>query len=235
LREMSGRFGPAERFELPAIGIEQVGPVLRQLGERSLAATRGLFSGTMAAVLILFAAAYIVVDRDRLRDGLLSFLPPGRRARGGLIGALVMERMGGYVIGQMTVSLCIAVLLSIGLVVLGVDAPVLIAVTAGALNFVPFLGSTIGLLLALLLALNKSLLTVGGVLLLFGGVQFLEGNFLTPHLLERKVALHPLAVLGALIVGANLAGLIGVIVSVPILAGVNVLIQELYVRPMNKR
>lgn len=148
---------------------------------------------------------------------------------------MVMQRMGGYVLGQLTVSMVIAILLSIGLVLIGVDTPVLIAVTAGALNFVPFLGSTIGLLLALLLALNKSLLTVVGVLLLFGGVQFLEGNFLTPYLLERKVSLHPLAVLGALIVGANLAGLIGVVVSVPILAGVNVLVQELYVRPRNKR
>jgi len=235
LREMSGRFGPAERFELPTIGLDQVGPVLRELGQRSLYVTRGLFSGTASAVLILFAAAYIVVDRDRLRDGLLAFLPPSRRARGGRIGALVVQRMGGYVIGQMTVSLCIAVLLSIGLALIGIEAPVLIAVTAGALNFVPFLGSTIGLLLALLLALNTTLLQVGGVLLLFGGVQFLEGNFLTPHLLERKVALHPLAVMGALIVGANLAGLIGIIVSVPILAGVNVLVQELWVRPLNKR
>ncbi|HXH28521.1 MAG TPA: AI-2E family transporter, partial [Candidatus Polarisedimenticolia bacterium] len=233
-RAAAGTWTAGRRFELPDIGLKDVGPVLRQLGERSLSATRGIFTGTMSALIILFAAAYIVVDRDRLARGLLDFLPPRRRREAARVGAIVMERMGGYVLGQVTVSLCIAVLLSIGLSLLGLDTPILIAVTAGALNFVPFLGSTIGLLLALLVALNKSLLTVLGVLILFGAVQFVEGNILVPYLLERKVALHPLAVLAAMMVGAQVAGLIGVVVSVPILAGANAVVQELYVAPMGR-
>ncbi len=233
-RRVTGRWGGPERIELPAIGLKEVGPVLQQLAQRSFAATRGIFTGTIAAVLVLFVAGYIVVDHRRLAEGLLAFVPPARRGETARVSAIVFERMGGYVRGQVAVSVCLALLLSIGLLVLGVETPILIGVTAGALNFVPFLGSTIALLLALLVALNQSLFAVVGVLALFGGVQLLEGKVLVPYLLGRKVALHPLAVLLALVIGAQIAGLIGAVVAVPILAGLNAIVQETYVKPMKR-
>ena len=228
------RGGPAT-LRLPEIGLKEVGPVLQELARRSVQATRGLFSGTISALIIMFMTAYIVIDSRGLAAGLLGFVPPARRAEAERVGRLVIERMGGYVRGQLSVSVCIAVLLSIGLAIMRVDTPVLIGVTAGALNFVPFLGSTVALLLALLVAANNSPLSVLGVLLLFGGVQFLEGKLLVPYLLGRQVALHPLAVLAALIVGAHLAGLVGAVVAVPILAGLNAIVQETYVKGMARR
>jgi predicted PurR-regulated permease PerM len=231
----TARWGGPATITLPEIGLKEVGPVLQELGRRSVQATRGLFSGTISALLVLFVAAYIVIDSRGLADGLLGFVPPARRPEAERVGRLVMERMGGYVRGQLSVSLCIATLLSIGLAIMRVDTPVLIGVTAGALNFVPFLGSTVALLLAVLVAANNSLLSVLGVLLLFGGVQFLEGKVLVPYLLGRKVALHPLAVLAALVVGAHVAGLIGAVVAVPILAGANAVVQETWVRGLARR
>ncbi|PYS95580.1 MAG: hypothetical protein DMF50_08195 [Acidobacteria bacterium] len=228
----TGRWTGSRTVRLPEIGIKEVGPVLQGLAEKSLAATRGLFSGTVAALLILFVAGYIVVDSRRLADGLLAFVSPAWRAETARVGSIVFDRMGDYVRGQVAVSACIALLLSIGLLLIGLETPVLIGVTAGALNFVPFLGSMVALLLALLIALNTSFFAVAGVLLLFGGVSFLEGKVLVPYLLGRKVALHPLAVLAALVVGAHLAGLIGAVVAVPILAGSNAVVQEVYVKPM---
>jgi predicted PurR-regulated permease PerM len=230
--EMTGRWGGPRRFRIPEIGLKEVGPVLQGLAQRSLQATRGIFSGAIAMVLVLFVAAYIVIDQRRIRDGLLALAPPARRAEVARVGAIVFGRMGDYVRGQISVSVCLAVLLSIGLALMGVETPVLIGVTAGALNFVPFLGSTVALLLALLVAFNNSPLTVVGVLSLFGGVQFLEGKVLVPYLLGRRVNLHPLAVLAALVVGAHLAGLVGAVVAVPILAGINAIVQETYVKGM---
>ncbi len=229
-----GRWGGSSRFEVPGIDLKEIGPVLQELAERSYAATRGIFSGTISAVLILFVAAYVVVDRRRLADGILAFVPNSRRAEAARVGTIVFDRMGGYVRGQLAVSACVALLLSIGLAILGLDTPVLIGVTAGALNFVPFLGSTVALILSLLIALNQSMLAVGGVLILFAAVSLLEGKVLVPYLLGRKLALHPLAVLAAFVIGAEIAGLIGAVVAVPILAGANAVLQEVYVKPMRR-
>jgi predicted PurR-regulated permease PerM len=228
-RNFTGRWGP-ERIELPDIGVEQVGPVIQQLAQRSLAATRGIFSGAIAAFLILFVAGYFVVDGHRIASGLLSLVPPAHRRETARIGAIVLKRMGGYLRAQVAISVCITAVLSAGLAILKIETPILIGVIAGVLNFVPYLGSTVALILAVLVALNHSTFAVIGVVVLFGVEQFLEGNVLVPYLQGRMVQLHPLAVLAALIVGAGLAGLVGAVVAVPILAGLNAVVQEVYVK-----
>jgi len=93
----------------------------------------------------------------------------------------------------------------------------------------------VSLLLAVLLALNSSPFTIVGVLAVFAVEQFLEGNFLVPYFTGRQVELHPLVVLAALIVGANLAGIVGAIVAIPLAAGINALLQETYVKAMERR
>ncbi len=116
-----------------------------------------------------------------------------------------------------------------------IETPLLIGVLAGVLNFVPYFGSTVAFILALLLALNGSLFTIAGVAVVFGIEQFLEGHFFVPYFTGRQVELHPLAVLAALIVGANLAGILGALVAVPIAAGIDAVLQEAYVKPMERR
>src|SRR3989338_4757926 len=155
----------------------------------------GRFPGLLAGLLVLFLAAYIVIDRRRLAEGLIRFVPRARRERTAHIGAEVLRRMGGYIRGQTIVSACGALILWLGLTLVGFEAPLLIGVLAGALNFVPYLGSTVSLILALLLALNGSLYTIAGVAAVFGIEQFLEGHFLVPYFPGRQVELHPLAVL----------------------------------------
>src|SRR3989442_20939 len=105
------------------------------------------------------------------------------------------RRMGGCIRAQVIVRACVALILTRGLSFVRFEAPLLIGVLAGALNFVPYLGSTVSLLLALLLALNSSVFTFVGVLAVFAVEQFLEGNFLVPYFIGRQVELHPLAVL----------------------------------------
>ncbi|OLC55153.1 MAG: hypothetical protein AUH92_02745 [Acidobacteria bacterium 13_1_40CM_4_69_4] len=234
-RGLLGRWGGGRPVQFPEVGVEQVRPVVQALIERSLQATRGLFTGTFAVLLILFVAAYIVIDRRRIVEGLIRFLPRARRDRTAQVGAVVVRRMGGYIRGQLIVSACAALILWTGLALVGFEAPLLIGVLAGALNFVPYLGSTVALILALLLALNSPLFTIVGVLLVFGIEQFLEGHVLVPYFTGRQVELHPLAVLAALIIGANLAGILGALVAIPVAAGVNAVLQETYVKAMERR
>jgi len=230
-----GRFSGGRAFELPPIGLERIGPLAQTLVERSLQATRGLFTGAFAALLVLFVAGYIVVDRRRLADGLLRFVPRPSRARTAKVATDVMRRMGGYIRGQMIVSACAAALLTIGLMIVGFEAPLLIGVLAGALNFVPYLGSTVSFILAILLALNSSVFTIVGVVAVFVIEQFLEGHFLVPYFTGRQVELHPLAVLAALIVGANLAGVLGALVAVPLTAGIDAVLQDVYLKAIEQK
>jgi predicted PurR-regulated permease PerM len=230
-----GRLGGGRAFELPSIGLEKIGPLAQALIERSLQATRGLLTAAIAGVLVLFVAGYIVIDRLRLANGLLRFVPRPSRDRTAKVAADVMRRMGGYIRGQLIVSLCAVVLLTVGLALVGFEAPLLIGVVAGALNFVPYLGSTVSLILAILLTLNSSIFTIVGVLSVFAVEQFVEGHFLVPYFTGRQVELHPLAVLAALIVGANLAGILGALVAVPLTAGIDAVLQDVYVKANERK
>jgi len=225
-----GRFSGGRSVELPPIGLERVGPLIEGVLERSLQATRGLITGAVAGVVVLFVAGYIVVDRRRISEGLLRFVPRGRRERVSRVAADVLRRMGGYIRGQIVVSACAAAILTIGLRIVGFDAPLLIGVLAGVLNFIPYLGSTVSFITAILLALNSPLYTLLGVPVVFGIEQFLEAQLLVPYFTGRQVELHPLAVLGALLVGANLAGALGALVAIPVTAGVDAVLQDVYVR-----
>jgi predicted PurR-regulated permease PerM len=230
-----GRFTGGRPIELPTLGFEQIGPLAQGLIERSLQATRGLFTATLAGLLVLFVAGYIVIDRRRLAKGLLDFVPRPRRERVADVATDVLRRMGGYIRGQVIVSACAGLILTIGLALVGFETPLLIGVVAGALNFVPYLGSTVTVILAVLLSLNSSVFTIAGVVVVFVIEQMLEANFLVPYFTGRQVELHPLAVLGALIVGANLAGVLGALVAVPLTAGIDSILQDIYVRPIERR
>jgi predicted PurR-regulated permease PerM len=143
--------------------------------------------------------------------------------------------MGGYIRGQTMVCLFAGLFIWLGLAITGFDSALLVGMVAGTFNLVPYLGTALALTLAILLALNMSLWTVVWVLVLFGVEQFIEGNFVSPYFLSRQVELHPLAVMAALVVGANLAGILGAMVAVPIVAGLNVIARELYVKPARGR
>lgn len=229
-----GRFEWIGDHAVPSLGVEQIGPFLQELAQRSYTATRGALSGALGVFLVLFVAAYIVIDARRIAAGLLAFVPPGRRERVTHLGGLVLSRMGGYVRGQTTVSLFVGGFISAGLAIMGFDSALLVGLVAGVFNLVPYLGTALALLLAILLALNVSLWAVAWVLALFAVEQFIEGNFVSPYFLGRQLDLHPLAVMGALAVGANLAGVLGAMVAVPLVAGLNAMAQEICVKPARR-
>jgi predicted PurR-regulated permease PerM len=209
---------------------EQLGPTL---AENTLRATAGVVGGVLGLLLILFVAAYLVVDSERIGRGLLALVPPTARARVPDLAESVLDRMGAYVRGQIVASGCVGVVLGVGLSLLGVPYALLIGGLAAALNVIPFVGATVASVLGILTALNVSLALALWTALLFCGTNVIEGKFLVPQLVGRATGLHPLAVMLGLLAGAKLAGLVGALVAVPLLAGGWEVVRAVWVAPMN--
>ena len=147
------------------------------------------------------------------------------------LGEPVLERIGGYIRGQILSSLCVGAVLAVGLTLLRVRYALLIGALAAVLNVVPFVGALVAAVLAVLTALNESLGRAVATAALFTATSLFEGKFLAPHFVGRATGLHPLPVLVALLIGAHLAGLIGALVSVPLLAAVWEIVRRLYIAP----
>jgi predicted PurR-regulated permease PerM len=204
-----------------------VGPVL--------ANTMRLTAGTVGVVFellaILVVAAYLVIDAPHIGRALLSILPPEARPTATRLAPAVLDRIGGYVRGQLVSSLCVGVLIAIALAVLGVRYSLLIGALAAVFNIVPFVGATLAAVLAVLSALNESVTLAVVTLAVMVGAQTVEGKLLAPHFVGRATGLRSIAVLLALLAGAHLAGLIGALVAVPFFAGVWEIVRQLYVEP----
>jgi predicted PurR-regulated permease PerM len=143
----------------------------------------------------------------------------------------VLYRIGGYVRGQILSSIFVGILIAIALSIIQVKYALLIGALAAVLNIVPFVGATLAAVLATLSGLNDGLVRAVIALAVMIGCQTVEGKLLAPYFVGRATGLHALAVLIALLAGFHLAGLIGGLVAVPLLAGLWEIVRTLYVDP----
>jgi predicted PurR-regulated permease PerM len=196
-----------------------------------LRVTTGAVGVVFELLAILVIAAYLVIDAREVGHTLLALLPAAHRATARRLAPAVLDRIGGYVRGQLVSSFFVGVLIAIVLSLIGVQYALLIGALAAVLNIVPFVGATVAAVLATLSALNSSVVLAAVALGVMVACQTVEGKLLAPYFVGRATGLHALAVLLALLAGFHLAGLIGGLVAVPLLAGLWEIIRSLYVDP----
>ena len=200
------------------------------------AAVKWLLGGTVSAVGAFVAALivpvfafYLLYDFDVLVAKAGELIPPRHRPEAHGFFREVDAVLGQFFRGQFTVMTILAVLYSAGYGVIGVPLAVPIGIMAGLLSFIPYVGSTLALATALLMtALDwqgwTQILWVLGV---YGLIQGLEGFVITPKIMGDTVGISAIAVLFALLVGAELLGFTGVLLAVPAAAVTKILLQRI--------
>jgi predicted PurR-regulated permease PerM len=200
----------------------------------ALRVTTGAVGAVVEALAVLVVAAYIVIDSREIGHTLVGLLPREHRATATRLTPSVLERIGGYVRGQLVSSFFVGVLIAVALSLLGVKYALLIGAVAAVLNIVPFVGATVAAVLAVLSALGDGIVLAAIALAVMVGCQSIEGKFLAPYFVGRATGLHALAVLVALLAGFQLGGLIGGLVAVPLLAGAWEVVRTLWVEPRRR-
>ncbi len=188
----------------------------------------GLFSFILFLanlVIIPVVMFYLLRDYDLINKKMLSFVPARSREQ---VLSLIKEIDGvlaDFVRGQLMVGLIMAGLYSIGLFFCGTPMSLFIGLLAGLASLVPYLGLVFGFVPAAILTFmqTQDWVLVFGVAGVFAVVQGLEGMIITPRIVGEKIGLHPVAIILAVLLGAEFFGLVGVIVSVPVAAALNVL------------
>lgn len=188
----------------------------------------GLLNAVVNLALMPIFIYYLLRDWDRMTTGVEKLVPNRYLDRVRRVSTEVDGRLGAFVRGQITVCLALAVLYSLGLLIIGIDLAIPVGVLSGLLFIVPYLGTAVGIVLGVLLALMKFGFStkVLAVLAVFAIVQAIEGYLLTPRIVGDKVGLHPLVVMIALIVGGSLLGIWGMLLAIPVTAVLSVLGTE---------
>jgi predicted PurR-regulated permease PerM len=210
-----------------------LGRYLSGSGEAIAGAMAGVATSTLGVLgsllVLLVTALYFAISPELYVAGTLRLLPPRMRER----GADVLQATGGtlrwWFAGQAVDMLVVGLLSWAGLAALGVPLAPTLALIAGLLNFVPFIGALAGAVPAVLVALGQGMDQALSVALLFLAVQTLEGNVIAPLIQRRTVRLPPaLTILSQTVLG-TLFGPMGLILATPLAAAGMVVVRMVYV------
>lgn len=195
-----------------------------------LAALFGSVFRTMAYIaVLLFAALYFAVQPTRYVDGLLRLVPAPRRDGAREMLGLCGITLRRWLIGQSITMAVVGTLTGIGLVLLGVTAPLALGLIAGMFAFVPYVGPILASVSGILMATMQGPLMVGYVVALYAGIHFVEGNIVTPLVQAEAVELPPVLTLFATLVFGLLLGPVGVLLAAPLAVVLLVAVNALYI------
>lgn len=202
--------------------------VTQKFFERLLAWLTGTIGAIVSLLIIPVLTFYFLIEFDSLNDKILRCAPLRYqdyiRQRALQVNGIV----AGFLRGQLTVCAILAILYATGFALIGVDFAIVIGLAAGALAIVPYLGNGLAVTLASLMVLLEFGLDIHLALVFawYGIVQFLEGFVLTPKIVGKSLGLHPVSVIIALLIGADLLGFLGLLIAVPAAAVIKVFARE---------
>lgn len=215
---------PLEARESAAQIIETAGATLQKntgaIAGQALSILLSVASIVTAFVIIPIMAFYILMDTDRLRAGMLRIIPAAHQPAALAVLHDIDAVFGGFIRGQIIVGASVAVLVTIMLLVLQIKYALLIGVFAGVVDIIPYLGAIAGAIPAVIIAFFSH--GFGWVFLVVAGfvlINQMEGHIIAPNVVGQRVGLTPFMVLIAILAGAELGGILGMFIAVPV-AGV---------------
>jgi predicted PurR-regulated permease PerM len=173
-------------------------------------------------------AFYMLLDWDRMVANIDKYVPRDYVANVHQIMSEIDDAIAGFIRGQGSLCLILGIWYAVGLSLVGLNFGLLIGLFAGMISFIPYVGSMVGLILAVGVAIVQfwpDYIWVGAVLAVFFSGQFMEGNILQPKLVGHSVGLHPVWLMFALFAFGALFGFVGLLVAVPAAAAVGVLVR----------
>jgi predicted PurR-regulated permease PerM len=185
-----------------------------------------------AFILILITAYYMAIRPEPLIDGIRRLVPPDHRPQADLIIERLRTSWIGWMQGVAADMVISGVLLYIGLTIVGLDFAIFFAVLTALFSVIPYFGAFASGIPPVLFALTDSPGKALVVIAIYVGVQQIEGNLTIPLVMSRTVKLHPAVIAVGVVVVGQLFGFVGLIVAVPILSLIVVLVEELWVKPM---
>ena len=162
-----------------------------------------------------FVLYYFLVDRTRFKDGILNLTPTRMRPTITKFLFQASHQVGAYVRGQLLVALCVGIIFYIGYRIIGLDYPLVLAIAAGILNLIPYLGSVLASIPALIIGAFISPWMFVQVGIVIAVEQTIEGRVVSPLILGNRLDVHPLVILFILLVSGSLFGFMGLILAVP--------------------
>lgn len=188
--------------------------------------TLGIFSGIVSFIVFFFLALYMSLEERGIEKFLTSIIPERFHEYTLSLVKRVQRKIGQWLFGQLLSMFLIFIVYWIGLSLLGVPYALTLALFGGLLEIVPYVGPIIASIPALLLAFFTSPILGLAVAVFYTVAHQIESHVITPQIMRRAVGINPVAVILALLIGAKLGGVLGLILAVPAATVISVFVKD---------
>ncbi len=193
-----------------------------------------IFASLTELLLIFFLSLYWLIAQPSLRGYVLSLIPNEQRGRAGDVLTEIGQTIGGYVRGTMIDAVIVAALTYVGLLVIGLPFPLVLAIIAGIGELIPVVGPILSAVPALGIALVTGDANFLLVLGFYVVLQQAESNVLVPLVMRNQANIPPLLSLFAFFVGSAVAGIVGALIAIPLFGALRVIAVRMLV-PAERR
>ena len=193
-----------------------------------------VIGGLFSALTVMVLTIYFSLSLSQARSGSLKLVPKSRRARFNELADPILEKIGGYIAGNIAISIIAGVTAFIFLVIARIPFPVALALWVAIADLLPLVGATLGAVPAVLVAFFASPVQGIATLIYFIVYQQVENYLVAPRVMKKAVDISPAAVLLAALIGGSLLGFVGALMAIPAAASIKLLAQEVLFPSMEK-
>ncbi len=202
-------------------GVSAAVPELLQLGSNA-------FGAVIAVVVVLILAFFLVAEKTALVKAIAFVAPAEYQPFVMQVSGKMRERLGAWLRGQLLLMLAIFTLTYIALSIMGVPYAIILALIAGMLEIIPFIGPWLSAVPAVILALSISPLHALVIAGIYFVIQMIENNILVPKIMQKVSGLNPIVSLLAVLIGWRVGSVVGVVLSIPLAMAASVFLGEIF-------
>ncbi len=197
--------------------------------------TKGVVTGVASVITVLVISFYLTVEENGMKNLIRHLTPFKHQAYAAKLVNKIQRKMGAWVLGQLVLSAVVFGLTFLGLTILKVDFALVLALVAGVLEIIPYIGPFLALLPALFFAFLQSPGLAAAVIILYIVIQQIENHILVPIVMSRSVGLNPVLVILGVLIGGTLGGVVGAVIAVPVISGVAVFMSDMFMTDSDEK
>jgi predicted PurR-regulated permease PerM len=188
--------------------------------------TKGVFTGTISFITVLVISFYLAAEESGMKNFIRHITPYKHQSYIMNLVDKIQRKMGHWLLGQVILSLAVFGLVFIALTIMHVQYALLLALIAGVLEIIPYIGPFIAGTIAAFFAFLQSPALALIAIIVFIVIQQVEAHVLVPVVMSKSVGLNPVLVILAILVGGSLGGITGALIAVPLVSGISVFVND---------
>lgn len=189
--------------------------------------TKGVLTGLVSVITVLTISFYLTVEENGMKKLIKNLTPFKHQPYVAALTNKIQRKMGHWVLGQFILSAVIFGLTYIGLTLLNIEYALVLALIAGILEMIPYIGPFLALIPAALFAFIQNPTLAVAVIVLYVIIQQLENHVIVPVVMSKSVGLNPVMVILGILVGGTLGGVIGAIIAIPVLSAISIFVSDM--------